>query len=203
MKRGSAPADGLSPDQVELLRGFERLLLDRALPAGFVSDTDSARLFERHVLDSLRAVACLTSGDRDLMDLGSGAGLPGVPIAIARPDVKVRLLEAGSRRAAFLEMVVLELGLSNVVVEVGRVEDSASRADVCTARAFADAGRAWALARRVLHPAGRMLYFAGRSWRDHGGALEGLQGADVTICEQGGFSGDGPIVIIREVPPAR
>src|SRR5438132_871430 len=52
VKRGSAPADGLSPDQFELLRGFERLLLDRALPAGFVSDTDSARLFERHVLDS-------------------------------------------------------------------------------------------------------------------------------------------------------
>ena len=198
-RRNAATLGSLSPDQAELLRGFERLLLQRALPAGFVSESDRERLFERHVLDAIRAVGCLSSGDRDLIDLGSGAGLPGVPIAIARPDVRVRLVEASSRRAAFLEMVVLELGLPNVVVEVGRVEDSASTADVCTARAFAAAGKAWALARRVLRPGGRLLYFAGRSWSEQGGASDAV----VTVCEQGGFAGDGPIVIIREVPPAR
>jgi 16S rRNA (guanine527-N7)-methyltransferase len=193
--------EGLSSEQVARLHRFEALLLQRAVPLGFVSTSDSDRLFERHVLDSMRVLRCLRSRDRSLVDVGSGAGLPGVPVAIARPDLRVVLLEARSRRAAFLEMAVVEIGLSNASVEVGSVEATRARADVCTARAFSDAEKAWGLVRRILNPNGRLLYFAGRTWGVE--AIADLKSARVSICEASDFPGYGPIVIIREPPPDR
>ena len=146
--------------QISRIRRFEELLTDRAIPLGAISRSDSARIRERHTLDSLRAVP-LVDGVEEAADLGSGAGLPGVVVAIALPRVRMLLIERRPQRAAFLELAVEELGLSNAAVVAGRVEDVPGEVDVALARAFAPIDEAWARAVGILRPGGRLVYFAG------------------------------------------
>jgi 16S rRNA (guanine527-N7)-methyltransferase len=150
----------LDPSQISRLRRFEELLADRAAPLRAISKADSARIRERHTLDSLRAVPVVEAAE-DAADLGSGAGLPGVVVAIALPRVRMMLIERRPRRAAFLELAVEDLGLSNAAVVAGRVEDVTGEVDVALARAFAPIEEAWARARGILRPGGRLVYFAG------------------------------------------
>jgi len=150
----------LEPSQASRLIRFEQLLLDRAIPLGMVSSSDTTRIRKRHILDSLRA-APIVQGDDLAADLGSGAGLPGVVVAIALPRIRMLLVERRPRRAAILELVVEELGLSNATVFAGRVVELPERVDVALARAFAPPEEAWAQARQVLRPGGRLVYFAG------------------------------------------
>ena len=150
----------LDPSQISRIRRFEALLTDRAIPLGAISRSDSARIRERHTLDSLRAVPVVDGVD-EAADLGSGAGLPGVVVAIALPRVRMLLIERRPQRAAFLELAVEELGLSNAAVVVGRVEDVPTEVDVALARAFAPIDEAWARAVGILRPGGRLVYFAG------------------------------------------
>ena len=150
----------LDPSQASRLIRFEQLLLDRAIPLGMVSRSDTTRIRERHILDSLRA-APIVQGDDLAADLGSGAGLPGVVVAIALPRIRMLLVERRPRRAAILELVVEELGISNATVFAGRVVELPERVDVALARAFAPPEEAWAQARQVLRPGGRLVYFAG------------------------------------------
>src|SRR5262245_9565503 len=89
--------------EVQLL-AFEQLLRERAVPLGLISQADSNRIRERHILDSLRAVPLLEGMARaKVVDLGSGAGLPGVPLAIVLPESSFVLAESRSKRAGFLE----------------------------------------------------------------------------------------------------
>jgi 16S rRNA (guanine527-N7)-methyltransferase len=168
----------LDPSQASRLIRFEALLVDRAIPLGMVSRSDTTRIRERHILDSLRA-ASIVQGDDVAADLGSGAGLPGVVVAIALPRLRVLLVERRPRRAAVLELVVEELGLSNATVFSGRVVELSERVDVALARAFAPPEEAWAQARQVLRPGGRLVYFAGAATRipaaPEGAMLEVLQ----------------------------
>ena len=150
----------LDPPQISRIRRFEELLADRAVPLGAISRSDSARIRERHTLDSLRAVP-LVDGVDEAADLGSGAGLPGVVVAIALPRVRMLLIERRPQRAAFLELAVEELGLPNAAVVAGRVEDVPGDVDVALARAFAPIDEAWARAVGILRPGGRLVYFAG------------------------------------------
>jgi len=150
----------LDPPQVSRLLRFEELLVDRAVPLGAISRSDSARIRERHTLDCLRA-APLVDGIDEAADLGSGAGLPGVVVAIALPQVRMLLIERRPQRAAFLELAVEDLGLSNAAVVAGRVEDVPGDVDVALARAFAPIDEAWARALGILRPGGRLVYFAG------------------------------------------
>ena len=151
----------LDPSQASRLIGFEQLLLDRAIPLRMVSRSDTTRIRERHILDSLRAAPIVQRDDDLAADLGSGAGLPGVVVAIALPRIRMLLVERRPRRAAILELVVEELGLSNATVFAGRVVELPERVDVALARAFAPPEEAWAQARQVLRPGGRLVYFAG------------------------------------------
>lgn len=179
------------------LSRFEGLLGTRAVALGAVAPGDRARIRERHVADSLRALTCVGSTDRLLVDLGSGAGLPGVPLAIALPDRRFVLIESRRRRGAFLEFVADELALANVSVVVGRVQDLALEADLCLARAFAPQLASWRAAERLLRPGGRLVYFAGASWRDElaGSELEHA-GVAAEICAPKQFNWQGPLVIM-------
>jgi len=150
----------LSAPQADRLLHFERLLVDRAIPLGMVASSDAARLRERHVLDCLRAAAEV--GDAaSAYDLGSGAGLPGLVVAIAAPDLRVALVENRRRRVSFLELAVHDLGLTNVDVRAGRVDEQSERVDLCFSRAFAPLARAWLAAGPLLAAKGRLVYFAG------------------------------------------
>jgi 16S rRNA (guanine527-N7)-methyltransferase len=143
------------------LAAFEKLLRERAVPGGMIAIEDLPRIRERHVEDALRAAAVVEPTDRDGYDLGSGAGLPGVVVAIACPWLGMTLIERRRSRAAFLEMAIEELGLENAVVAATGTETMTARVDVAFARAFAPPDVAWAAAVALLRPAGRLVYFAG------------------------------------------
>ena len=143
------------------LERYAEMLIERGPELGLVAEGDRGSLRERHVLDSLRASPAL-AGSR-AYDLGSGAGLPGVPLAIAHPAMEFVLVESKRRRVAWLELVISELSLGNARVIHGRVEELSEPVDVCLARAFAPLDRCWEVAERLLLPGGRLVYFAGAS----------------------------------------
>lgn len=150
----------LDPSQASRLIRFEELLADRAIPQGVVSASDATKIRERHILDSLRAATVVEGADL-AADLGSGAGLPGVVVAISLPRLGMLLVERRPRRAALLELAVEELRLPNATVFAGPVAEMPGPVDVAFARAFAPLDQAWAQARGVLRPGGRLVYFAG------------------------------------------
>jgi 16S rRNA (guanine527-N7)-methyltransferase len=131
------------------------------MPAGFVAAADAGRLRERHILDSLRAVRAVRAGDTRALDLGSGAGLPGVVVALACPSLHVVLVEPRRARVAFLELAVEQLSLSNASVLAMRIQDVHEQVDVCFSRAFAPMPDAWRAAAPRLRAGGRLVYFAG------------------------------------------
>ena len=115
-----------------------------------------------HVLDSLSLLPYLGAA-RTLIDVGSGAGFPGIPVAIARPDVRVTLLDSSHKKGTFLEQARTELGLENASVVCERVESykPAAGFDVVVSRAFADLGDFVAQAQHLVAPGGRMLAMKG------------------------------------------
>ena len=165
----------LDEGQVDRLAAYERLLASRGGELGLVASGDLDRIRERHLLDSLRGAVAVEPADRLAIDLGSGGGLPGIPVAIARPDLRVILAERRRNRAAFLDLAVAELGLANAEVATGPVERLGARADLAFARAFADAARSWRVAAPLLGPGGRLVYFAGQA------ATVGIEGVETRL----------------------
>lgn len=179
-------------DRAELLLGFETMLRERAVPAGMVSAADEPRLRERHVLDCLRAVPEVLPSDERALDLGSGAGLPGVIVAIARPELHVGLVEVRRHRVAFLELVLERLGIGNAEVQPVRIQELTTPVDLCFARALAPLPQAWRLAEPLLLDRGRLVYFAGRTAR---GPLEGPS-ARAEVRTTAVLESAGPLVIM-------
>jgi len=99
---------------------------------------DPMQMVTHHLLDSLAAVSAF-QGAQNVLDVGAGGGLPGIVLAIARPDMKVSLIDTVHKKTAFLTQVKAELGLANVTVYTMKVQDlKAGPFDVITSRAFAD-----------------------------------------------------------------
>ena len=122
---------------------------------------DPLRMDSHHLLDSLTLLPYL-DGASGLIDVGSGGGMPGIPVAIARPDLAVTLLDANTKKTAFLQQAVIELGLDNVTVSSCRVEKLTDRqADVVTSRAFAELGDFVSLSRHLLKDGGRWAAMKG------------------------------------------
>ena len=115
-----------------------------------------------HVLDSLSLLPHLGPA-RTLLDVGSGPGFPGIPIAIVRPELRVQLLDSSSKKCAFLEQARTELGLANARVVCERVEawKPADRFDLVVSRAFADLSDFVGQAGHLVAPGGRMLAMKG------------------------------------------
>lgn len=121
----------------ELISQYVDILASRGIDWGLLGPREGERLWDRHVLNSVAAAGLIASG-ASVVDVGSGAGLPGLPLAIYRPDLRVTLLESLLRRANFLELAVAELGLADRVEVVrARAEDHRDRYDVVTSRAVA------------------------------------------------------------------
>lgn len=122
---------------------------------------DTERMVSHHLLDSLAAVPYFQGAA--VLDVGSGGGLPGIPLAIARPELQVTLIDSIAKKTAFLLQAKAELGLENVKVVTGRVEDFRpdERFDVITSRAFSDLKEFVTLTRHLLKPAGRWLGMKG------------------------------------------
>jgi len=127
--------------------------------------TDPVELAEKHLIDSL-ALLPEVAGARTLLDLGSGAGLPGIPLAVARPDLEVTCCDAVAKKVAFVKAVAAELGLRVRGVarraEGDPVKEGLPRADVVVSRALAEPERWLPLARAYLAEGGRVLAALGR-----------------------------------------
>jgi 16S rRNA (guanine527-N7)-methyltransferase len=127
---------------------------------------DAERMVSHHLLDSLAAVPYVQGGGPDsirVLDVGSGGGLPGIPLAIARPELQVTLIDSIAKKTAFLLQAKAELGLANLNVVTGRVEDFRPETgfDVVTSRAFSDLREFVTLTRHLLKPTGRWLAMKG------------------------------------------
>ena len=182
----------VDPRQASQLDSYEVLLRERAVPLGMIAAADLVRVRERHILDCLRAAA-LVGTAQTAYDLGSGAGLPGIPLAIAAPELQVILVEARRNRAAFLELAADELALPNVSVFAGRAENLVTRVGLIVARAFTDAAGCWRIAEPLLDPGGRLVYFAGTGFDP---TFEAPEGADVALFTTPSLARSGPLAIM-------
>jgi 16S rRNA (guanine527-N7)-methyltransferase len=149
----------LTPAQRAQLSDFAALLRKWNRSFNLVSRSDIARLEQRHILDSLAAVPWLCG--TEVLDIGSGAGLPGVPLAVAQPQRRFTLCERHARRARFLSHAALQLNLKNVTVAAADVTTLPTDAgfDTIVARAVAGSARIWGYAAPLLKPGGRVLIF--------------------------------------------
>jgi 16S rRNA (guanine527-N7)-methyltransferase len=172
----------------ELLAAYAVLIRRWAPRLDLVSPGDLDRLEERHIADSIRAAPLLDELPHGpCVDVGSGGGFPGIPLAIVRPDRRWRLIEPRTRRAAFLEEVTRELGLDCEVVPA-TAQEAAGRPDLrgahvlATARALAAPAAVPELTRPLLRPGGVTLVFTGDAARLPAGAEE--RGPGLTIIRE-------------------
>ncbi|HEY3749975.1 MAG TPA: 16S rRNA (guanine(527)-N(7))-methyltransferase RsmG [Pseudonocardiaceae bacterium] len=162
----SSAAQRLFGERLPLAERFVALLTEHGVSRGLIGPREVDRLWDRHVLNSA-AIAELVPESATLVDVGSGAGLPGIPLAIARPDLRVTLLEPMARRIAWLTEVVDELGIDVQVVR-GRAEEPDVRravggVDVVTARAVAPLAKLAGWCLPLVAPGGVLLALKGES----------------------------------------
>jgi 16S rRNA (guanine527-N7)-methyltransferase len=162
-------AELLFGDRLPLAVRFAELLAEHGVERGLIGPREVDRLWDRHLLNSAVISPRIPSGSR-VVDLGSGAGLPGVPLAIARPDVNITLLEPMARRVEWLEYVMMDLGLASPVVR-GRAEEPAIRrrlggADVVVARAVAPLAKLCGWGLPLLRAGGRLVALKGAGAAD-------------------------------------
>ena len=132
-----AIADRLYRDNYKTIRQYVDILVSRGVDWGLIGPREIGRLWERHILNSIALESLIPEGCR-VADVGSGAGLPGIPLAILRPDLEMTLIEPMLRRSNFLTEAIDELGLDDRVSVVrGRAEDADLHVDIVVSRAVA------------------------------------------------------------------
>ncbi|SEP85052.1 16S rRNA (guanine(527)-N(7))-methyltransferase RsmG [Microlunatus flavus] len=152
--------------RADLAARYVEILATAGVERGLIGPRETERLWERHVFNSA-AVAGLVPQDAGVVDVGSGAGLPGIPVALARPDLHVTLLEPLLRRATFLTETVTALGLDDRVTVVrGRAEDHDTTYDAVLSRALAPLPRLLGWCLPLTARAGVVLALKGRSAED-------------------------------------
>ena len=164
MTSGTRPS--VFGERLPLAERYAEHLATTGVEWGLVGPREASRVWERHVLNCA-VVADLVPPAARVLDIGSGAGLPGIPLALARPDLRVVLVEPLARRVEWLRMVLADLELP-VEVERGRAEDTPIRrrwegADVVTSRAVAPLHRLAAWCLPLVRPGGMMLAVKGMS----------------------------------------
>lgn len=144
------------------LEAYAALLAGPGTERGLLGPREAPRLWDRHLLNCA-GLSSLVEDGQVVLDLGSGAGLPGIVLALQRPDVQVVLVESLQRRAQFLSECVEALGLRNTLVRRARAEELHGKleVDVVTARAVAPVDRLAAWSLPLLHPGGRLLALKG------------------------------------------
>jgi 16S rRNA (guanine527-N7)-methyltransferase len=158
-----ATAAGVFGAALPVALTYAGLLATRGVEQGLLGPREVPRLWDRHLLNCAVVAELIEEPRGTLLDLGSGAGLPGLVLAMVLPNTAVTLLEPMERRCRFLAECVTELGLANVSVLRGRAEDVTVRTDVVTARAVAPLPRLAELAVGVVRPGGMVLAIKGRT----------------------------------------
>lgn len=177
------PADVFG-DRLPLAERYHASLADVASARGFIGPREVPRLWDRHILNCA-VIEKLMPENATLIDVGSGAGLPGIALAIARPDLQVTLVEALLKRSKYLNEVVEELGLDNVTVVRGRAEEghikrAVQGADIVTSRAVAPLGKLAQWSLPLVNKGGEMIAMKGDS------VGEELERDEALIAKAGG-----------------
>lgn len=195
-------AERLFGDRLELAERFAALLAEQGPERGLIGPREVERLWERHLLNCALMADAIDSSVRTLADVGSGAGLPGVVIAIARPELQVTLIETMQRRTTWLEEVDAELGLGLEVVRARAEELHGEREfEVVTARAVAalDKLARWTLP--LVEEEGLLLAMKGSSAADEieraQKVLTKLGGIDPTITRYGMGEVEVPTTVVQ------
>ncbi|MEO9330640.1 16S rRNA (guanine(527)-N(7))-methyltransferase RsmG [Gordonia aurantiaca] len=160
-------AQGVFGDRLELAECYWNILATDGIDHGLMGPREVPRLWDRHILNCAVISEVIDDAVR-VFDIGSGAGLPGLPLAITRPDLEITLIEPLLRRSTFLERAVTTLGLTNVQVVRGRAEEKVVRAevglaDVVTSRAVAPLERLAKWSAPLIRTGGRMIAIKGSS----------------------------------------
>ncbi len=152
----------LSPVTVAKLAAYLELVEKWNRVHNLTAVREPSQMVTLHLLDSLSILPHVKDA-RSLLDVGTGAGLPGIPLAIARPAMRVTLLDSSHKKCAFLQQAKTELGLDNVEVVCDRVESwkPAKKFDVAVSRAFADLADFVEQARHLVAPGGRLIAMKG------------------------------------------
>jgi len=157
----------LSPVQQDKLMDYLALMFKWNAVYNLTSLRDPMQMVTHHLLDSLAAVPAF-AGAQNVLDVGSGGGLPGIVLAIVRPDMKVSMIDTVHKKTAFLTQVKAELGLANVTVYTARVEQLqvSDKFDVITSRAFADLSDFVNWSSHLLADGGRYIALKGVAPKD-------------------------------------
>ncbi len=191
-------------DRADVARQYHAWLAEHATVRGLIGPREVPRLWDRHILNCVALADVIPEG-ATVADIGSGAGLPGIPLAIARPDVSVILVEPLLRRTTFLDEVVADLGLANVKVIRGRAEEKLVRkevglVDVVTSRAVAPLGKLAGWSLPLVKTGGRMIAMKGSSAAEEierdGKLIRKAKGAKPEIIEVGAGLLDTPTYVV-------
>lgn len=204
----AAPA--IFGDRLDLAERYAQLLATAGVEWGLLGPREVGRIWDRHLLNCAAAAELVEPGER-IVDIGSGAGLPGLPMAIAKPGLRVVLVESLLRRTEFLAMVIDELGLDVDVVR-GRAEDpdvrrTAGGADAVTSRAVASLDKLARWSLPLLRQGGRLLAIKGERAADelqeHRRVLAKLGAVDARVVECGVsvLSPPTTVVVARRAKP--
>lgn len=198
-------------DRIDLAERYVALLADTGIAHGLLGPRETARLWDRHVLNCAVIHPVFDRG-ATVVDIGSGAGLPGIVLAICRPDLRVHLVEPLARRTVWLQRTVEELSLENVSVHRGRAESlwGERRFRYATARAVARIGDLARMALPLLETGGSLHALKGGQATDElatdRAAVTAAGGVRAWIQEYGTGLVEPPTVLVsvavdREVPP--
>lgn len=191
--------------RLALAEEFVRVLADTGISHGLIGPREAPRLWDRHVLNCAIAHLAIPQLDesQEVIDVGSGAGLPGLALAIARPDLHLHLVEPLSRRTGWLSGTVAELGLTNVTVHTARAEALWDRlhAPWVTARAVSNIVQLAEWTLPLLEPRGSLLALKGSRARDEldqgRTALTRLGAAEASVVELGVDLLEEPTTLIK------
>lgn len=192
----------------DLAVSYEEMLRTHGVRRGLVGPRESGRMWERHLLNCAVLAPAVPTGAQ-VLDVGSGAGLPGLVLAIARPDLSVCLVEPLLRRATFLQEAVDHLGLRGVEVRRERAEALHGRcaAPVVTARAVAPLQQLARWCLPLVEPGGALLALKGARAREElnlaEAALPGLGAESWTVVAMGAGVVDPPLRVVRIVRSGR
>lgn len=161
-----AAAAGLFGERLDIARRFAADLVEHGETLGLIGPRELERLWTRHLLNSALVGTLVSPGT--LADIGSGAGFPGLVVAIMRPDVHCTLIEPMERRVAWLEEEATRLGLTNVEVMRARAQDvPRDRSfDTVTARAVSPLKKLVPMTKRLVSPGGQMVFLKGQRLDD-------------------------------------
>ncbi|HIG65612.1 MAG TPA: 16S rRNA (guanine(527)-N(7))-methyltransferase RsmG [Methyloprofundus sp.] len=153
----------VSPAQIDLLLAFVSLIQKWNKAYNLTAIRDRDEMLRLHILDSLAILPYVTG--QKIIDVGTGAGLPGIPLAILMPEVQFTLLDSNSKKTRFVQQVVLELKLNNVEVVHSRVEKlgRAGEYDAVLSRAFASVDGIMNLTEHLLQAEGVLIAMKGQS----------------------------------------